>query len=190
MVGDAVLLSPRAAGDPCTVRTVTANTAATADTWQVLTFASSGSHNAATFTTVPTYPELAGVTLLGQLRWNRYRLLDGNLVLERPLDGTSAVLARNVVAVRAQYGVSGVAAGSTTLDLLGDAGGDFETLDAASIARVRAVRVGVVTRSPQREKPNATGQCEASLPSRSCSARRSIPPRPTGNAGATAPRWW
>ena len=28
---------------------------------------------------------------------------------------------------------------------------------------VRAIRMGVVTRSPQREKPNAGGDCEASL---------------------------
>jgi type IV pilus assembly protein PilW len=30
------------------------------------------------------------------------------------------------------------------------------------LPRVRALRIGMVTRSPQREKPNAAGNCEAS----------------------------
>ena len=33
----------------------------------------------------------------------------------------------------------------------------------ASPRNARKVRVGVVVRSPQREKPNAAGECEASL---------------------------
>jgi type IV pilus assembly protein PilW len=34
---------------------------------------------------------------------------------------------------------------------------------AANLPRVRAMRMGIVTRSPQREKPDASGNCEASL---------------------------
>lgn len=159
--GDAVLLAPNAVGSPCTVRTVTGVVSPTGpDTWQTLSFDSSGTHNTATFSTAPTYPEMSGVTLLGQLRWNRYRLSAGNLVLEHPLDGASAILARNVVALRAQYGAA--AAGTTSLASWEDPSGGFAALDASNIARVRAVRVGVVTRSPQREKPNAAGVCEAS----------------------------
>jgi type IV pilus assembly protein PilW len=76
------------------------------------------------------------------------------------------VLARNVVlAVRAQYGAAARRrrhAPRSTSWVDGHAA-TSQTLDAASIARVRAVRVGHRrTRSPQREKPNATGQCEAS----------------------------
>lgn len=160
-VGDAVLLAPTAAGTPCTVRTVTAiGTPTPIAPWHTLSFDNSGTHNSTAFTTTPTYPEMAGVTLLGQLRWNRYRLTDGNLVLERPLEDASAILARNVVALRAQYGAA--AAGTTSLASWEDAsGGTFGTLAGADIARVRAVRVGVITRSPQREKTNAAGQCEA-----------------------------
>ncbi|MFO1329690.1 MAG: PilW family protein [Rubrivivax sp.] len=162
-VGDAVLVSPAAAGDPCVVRTVTATAAATADTPQVLTFGGGGEHNAAAFGTSPTYSDNGGgVTLLGQLRWQRYRLNGTDLVLERPLDDASAVLLRNVIGFRAQYGVSAVAAGSTTLEQWVDATGTFATLDNVNIPRVRAVRVGIVVRSPQREKPNAAGTCEAS----------------------------
>ena len=162
-VGDAVLVSPAAVGDPCVVRTVTAVAAATDDTPLTLTFGGGGEHNAGAFTTAPTYGDSGGgVTLLGQLRWQRYRRIGTDLVLERPLDQTSAVLLRNVIGFRAQYGVSAVAAGSTTLEQWVDATGAFAALDAAAIARVRAVRVGIVVRSPQREKANAAGDCEAS----------------------------
>jgi type IV pilus assembly protein PilW len=164
VVGDAVLLSPEAAGTPCLVRTVTAVVASTDDTPQQLSFAGGGTHNDAAFATNPTFSDGGGgVTLLGQLRWQRYRLDGTNLVLERPLDGASAVLARNVIAFRAQYGVSSLVPTSKTLETWEDATGTFASVDAASIARVRAVRVGVIVRSPQREKPKADGTCEASL---------------------------
>jgi type IV pilus assembly protein PilW len=161
--GDAVLLSPPTPADPCTVRTVTAVTAATDDTPQQLVFGTGGLHNDGGFTTIPTYSdEGGGVTLLGQLRWQRYRLNGTDLLLERPLDGTSAVLARNVIGWRAQYGVSSTVLTSKTLEDWVDATGVFATLTPANIPRVRAVRIGVVVRSPQREKPNAAGVCEAS----------------------------
>lgn len=164
VVGDAVLLSPENAADPCTVRTVTAVTASTVDTPQVIGFAAGGAHNDGVFTNVPTYSDSGGgVTLLGQLRWQRYRLSGSDLVLERPFDGTSAVLARNVMALRAQYGVSSAVLTSKTLENWVDATGAFAALDLNNIPRVRAIRVGVVVRSPQREKVNSAGVCEASL---------------------------
>lgn len=163
-VGDAVLLSPEVAGDPCLVRTVTAVTASTVDVPQQLAFAAGGLHNDAVFTTNPAYSSTGGsATLLGQLSWQRYSLNGTNLQLERPLAGTSAVLARNVMTFRAQYGVSSGVGNSKTLESWVDATGAFAAMDIATINRVRAVRVGVVTRSPQREKPNAAGVCEASL---------------------------
>jgi type IV pilus assembly protein PilW len=162
-VGQAVLLAPPAAGDACVVRTVTAVTASTVDTPQILTFDAAGKHNAAAFAKAVTYPERGRVALLGELRWNRYRVIDGNLVLERPMDGTSAILARNVMAFRAQYGITDGAAGSTTIDSWQDAAGaGFAALDSAAIGRVRAMRLGIVTRSPQREKPDPAGNCVAS----------------------------
>jgi type IV pilus assembly protein PilW len=162
-VGQAVLLSPPLPGDPCTVRTVSANTASTDETAQVLTFDAAGTHNAGLFTTPPNYPELGRVTLLGGLAWNRYRVQDGNLILERPLDGTSAVLLRNVVAFRVQYGAAANAAGSTTLETWEDADGDFAAVSDANIARVRALRIALVVRSPQPERPDkTTGDCVAS----------------------------
>lgn len=163
-VGDAVVLSPAAPGDPCLLRSVTANTPAAGDEPQKLTFAAGGLHNDGVFSVNPTYSSAGGsVTLMGGLSWNRYRLSGTDLVLDRPFDGVSVVLARNVIAFRAQYGVSSGVAGSKTLETWVDATGAWATINSLNINRVRAVRIGVVTRSPQREKENTAGVCEASL---------------------------
>ncbi len=101
------------------------------------------------------------VLLLGELTWHRYRLVGTNLVMERRLLGDSTVLMRNVMAVRMQYGVS-TAVGQTSLDSWQDANGlTFGAVAGADLSRVRALRIGVVTRSPQREKENTLGVCEA-----------------------------
>lgn len=162
--GDAVLLAPATPGTPCLVRTVTAVVASTETTPQVLTFAATGQHNQGAFTTLPTFAERDRIALIGTLSWNRYRrdAANNHLVLERPLAGDTVVVSRNVIALRAQYGIAASAAGSTTLEQWVDATGGFATLDAATLARVRAIRMGVVTRSPQPEKPAASGNCEAS----------------------------
>lgn len=159
----AVLLAPDTPGTPCVVRSVTTNTASTVDTRQLLTFGNAGRHNAAAFTVNAGYPDKGRVTLLGELRWSRYQLNGTSLTLERPLDGTSAVLVRDVIGFRAEYGIAGAAAGSTTLESWQPASGaDFAALSSTALPRVRALRIGMVTRSPQREKPNGAGICEAS----------------------------
>lgn len=164
-VGQAVMLAPATPGDPCVVRTVTANTPAAGEVRQLLAFANTpaGVHNQVAFSTNPTYSDRARVTLLGALRWSRYERSGTDLVLSQPLGGGSAVLLRNVIVFRAQYGVAANVAGSTTLENWQDAtGGDFGTLTSAALPRVRALRIGIVTRSPQREKPDASGNCAAS----------------------------
>lgn len=159
--GQAALLSPAATG-LCTVRSVTALTPGTSELPQLLTFADTGSHNQAVFATAPAYLASARVTLLGTLNWRRYRIDNGNLLLEQPLLGTSAVLLRNVIGLRADYGVS--AAGGSTLENWRDANdAAWTSLTAANIGQVRALRLGVLVRIPQREKADASGQCQASI---------------------------
>lgn len=160
-LGQTVMLAPIGTG-LCTVRSVTALTPGTVDTPQVLAFANTGAHNKFAFTTAPDYAARARVTLLGALQWHRYRVIENNLVLEQPLDGSSAVLVRNVIGFRVEYGISDV--GGSTLQAwqnAGDAG--WGALSAASISRVRAVRLGLLVRSPQREKPDGSGNCTASV---------------------------
>ena len=145
----------------CLVRSVTAVAASTADTNQTLSFGVAGPHNQAEFTTPVEYADRGRVTLLGSLRWSRFRLDGTDLRLERPLGGEPVVLARNVVAFRVQYGLAAAASGSTTLETWQGADGAFASLSPTELPRVRALRLGLVTRSPQPEKPDETGQCEA-----------------------------
>jgi type IV pilus assembly protein PilW len=165
-VGDAVMLAPVTPGTPCLVRTVTAITASTDDLPQVLSFADTTTdvHNSAVYTTNPTFPDMGRITLLGNLQWSRYRLNGTNLELERPLTSgsTAVVLARNVIGFRTEYGLAAAAAGSTALQSWQAPTGGFAALTPALLPRVRALRIGMVTRSPQREKPDAAGNCNAS----------------------------
>lgn len=163
--GQAVLLAPAvpASGAACTVRTVSAVTPSTDVTPQLLAFAAGASHNDVAFGTAPAYAERSRIALLGELRWNNYSVVDGNLIVTRPMSGQTAILARDVIGFRAQYGITDGTPNSTTVASWQDADvAPFATLDSTAIARVRALRIGIVTRSPQREKPNNAGVCEAS----------------------------
>lgn len=160
--GQAVLLASKTVGTPCVVRTVTSTTVPTAEANQLLSFGITGEHNQAAFTTTPTYDENSRVSMLGAVQWNRYALNGTSLELTRVLLGTTSTLMRNVIGFRVQYGTS---ADSTTdtLSSWDEPSGAFASIDDTNIARVRALRIGIVVRSPQPEKPNAqTGQCEAS----------------------------
>lgn len=174
-VGDAVLLSPATPGAACLVRSVTAVAAATDESPLTLTFANTGAHNGATFTTSPSFAEKDRVALMGSLQWSRYSVTGTDLQLTRPLaTGTganSAVLVRNVMAFRAQYGITGTAAADTTLtgwqdavdDTSGASGANWTAVSGSNVNRVRALRIGLVTRSAQREKADAnSGTCVAS----------------------------
>ena len=62
------------------------------------------------------------------------------------------------------YGVFGgsVEANENSIVSWEDPVGAWATLGPANIARVRAIQVGIVTRSPQREQRDASGNCVAS----------------------------
>lgn len=163
--GQAVLMAPPSPGVPCLVRTVTAVTASTSETPQMLTFGNVGKYNKVAFATMPTYqvnayPDIARVALLGDLHWSRYMLTGTTLQLQRPMEGTTVDLMNNVIAFRAEYGVAST--GGTSLESWTSPTGDFASLSSATLKRVRAVRVGLVTRSALPEKPDSGGTCRAS----------------------------
>lgn len=162
-VGQTVLVSPKDVGGTCVIRSVTKVTASTESSLQALEFDNTGSHNKEAFTAPALFGADSRATLIGDLIWHRYSMdnVARTLVMERPMLGDQTVLARNVMAFRAQYGVSALA-GVETLGSWEDATGiDFGTLSALALPRVRAVRLGMVTRSPQREKPDGGGVCTA-----------------------------
>jgi type IV pilus assembly protein PilW len=157
--GSTVLLAPDGIG-LCEVRTVTSVAAFTASTPLTLNFASSGASNQASFATSTTYGTRSRVALLGNLRWNRYAVSGTNLVQTQPATDVHGTLLRNVMAFRVQYGVSANAATDTLSDWV-DASGSWATLDATNSPRVRALRIGLILRSPQLEKRDASGNCVA-----------------------------
>jgi type IV pilus assembly protein PilW len=174
-LGQAILLSPDGPNLgvlPCTVRSVTAVAPFADPVGQTLSFAGAGTgsrHNEVNFGAAPAYVAKTRVTLLGNLDWRRYRVLNGNLVADRPLvaGDTPSVLVRNVVAFQVEYGVVADVAGSTGFaGWQAPAGAGWAPLSAANVARLRAVRIGLLTRSAQPEKPNETsGVCEATTAS-------------------------
>jgi type IV pilus assembly protein PilW len=162
-VGQAVLLAPATAGVDCVVRSVTAIDSYTptfsTTPRQRLMFANTGDHNQVAHAPAITYPPKSAVALLGELSWHRYRLDGNDLVFEEPFNGNSVVLASNVVGLRVQYGVANVGAMAVTQWVEPDA---FGAITAANVARVRVIRVGIMVRSAQPEKPDAAGNCSAS----------------------------
>jgi type IV pilus assembly protein PilW len=175
--GQAVLLAPApptppaisVTGGTCTVRSVSAVATPASPAPEILTFASAAAsqtpHNQVSFAQPVTYAANDRASVLGTLAWNRYRVdAGGNLWMDRVLKGDSAIVLRNVVGFRVRYGVAAVGATSVSAwtDAVDDATGQWATLPPAALARVRAVRIGIVTSSTQPEKADASGKCSAS----------------------------
>ncbi|MCC9596491.1 MULTISPECIES: PilW family protein [unclassified Rubrivivax] len=164
--GQLVMLVPGTASgssQPCLVRTVTSSVAATDDTPQTINFGATGVYNQGTFSNTPSFDEedKDRVVLLGTLRWSRFAVNGTTLVRTEPLTGTSATLLRNVMSFRVQYGVStdGVLNDLSWQDATGTPWGN---VSGDNVNRIRALRIGLVTRSLQRERPDASGTCQAS----------------------------
>lgn len=161
--GQTVMIAPPV-GVPgtCTVRTASQVVPASSatGTGMTLLFDGGGRHNDTAFSATTEYDIGSQVFLLGALQQVRFAVRNGDLVMERPLDSAaSVVLAKNVVGFAVQYGTTD--AGSTTLQGWQYPEGAWETLDAVEASRVKALRIGLVTRADQREKPAADGSCVA-----------------------------
>lgn len=160
-VGQTVMFTPLGdTGLPCTVRSVTGVAPPAPGAGPVLHFETAGVHNQVAFAPV-TYSTSSAISMLGTLNWIRFAL-DGNsnLVMSHPTQGTSAIIARNVVGFQAQYGVSdGVTSGLNSWQYA--EGSDWSALSTANLGRVRALRVGLVLRSNLAEKADPVHGCTA-----------------------------
>ncbi len=174
--GQTVLLAGPTNATPCVLRTVTLTpNVPTASVKQTLVFGPAGPMNQVAYAAV-AYPQDSLVTLIGNLQWNRYSLNGTDLQLTQVLTGNTVTLLRNVIGLRVEYGVGPpspgpAAAASSTGNRTGlispdpwvgptDAG--WAALTAANIDQVKALRIGILVRSAQREKENPdTGLCEA-----------------------------
>lgn len=150
-------------GQTCLIRTVTASAAPTETTRQQLAFANTGTYNKVAFTVAPTFADRDRISLLGTLRWMRYRLDGTDLKVDQLIGGQSGVLARNVMSFRVQYGVSADPAQTTLSSWVNANTTPWSTLSGTDVDRVRALRLGIVVRSAQKEKADpASGECTAS----------------------------
>lgn len=164
-VGQAVLLAP-AEGAPgvCTVRTVTEVEPATSEHGVRLTFGSTGTHNKAAFEFEASYVEGSRVFLLGALDHVQFRFDGATLRMARPLQGQDIVLSTGTRAFNIQLAtvnpVSGALNDWVTPYAKKDPAEEWQDLTAARMQDIRAVRVGLILQSNQRDKPDiVSGEC-------------------------------
>lgn len=109
------------------------------------------------FTAKPIYPAGSLIVPVGSFAWLTYRVSNGALSLIDNMSGMETPIADNIVFLRAQYGVSdGI---TQTIDQWVDAANEWASPDAAHIRAIRAIRLGVIARSPKKEKVGADGNC-------------------------------
>jgi|GEM_PF-1158076 len=162
--GDAVLLSNAAANQPCTLASAGALTPVAGGRVE-LAFSTPGGFTPAdwsgAFSELPNYSEQASVSVLGSLNWIRYELVADRLEREDLLTGQRSVIARGIVQMRAQYGLAASNADNMIESWVdAQAGGG---LSAGDWTRMRALRVAVVAVNGEAQRPDAQGQCDATL---------------------------
>jgi type IV pilus assembly protein PilW len=158
--GDVAVLANPGTSMPCTVVSVTGVDASVPGTIRIA-HAGTGVFNppsaAATYSNPVAYPMSASINQAGGLVWTTYRVGVGNrLELLDNLTGAAQRLADNVVGLKVQYGVTAIPGTTTITDWL-DATDTWANPTPAQVAQIRAIRVGVLLRNPQKEKPSVTG---------------------------------
>ncbi|MDF2867049.1 MAG: pilW [Gammaproteobacteria bacterium] len=113
------------------------------------------------FTNALTYQNGGYVINVQKLRWLTWQVNNGVLEVVDRLTGTTEVVADNIIELQAQYGIAD--ANSTTITQWVNASdSDWQNLNKARMARIRAVRIAIIARSPQKEKPSVSGAaCDA-----------------------------
>lgn len=147
--GQQVLIKPAVSDDPCTVREVLSTSAAVPGgapyTVSLAPVPAPG------FTGPVEYSTESSMSVLGAIEQRSIAVEPpGRLRLTSEHLGGSVTLAEDVVAWRVQYGVVDVTGGANVIWV--DPTGEWAVLDVAHAARVRALRLGLLARSPQREK--------------------------------------
>jgi len=122
--------------------------------------ASSGSYATINFdagsSPTVTYPASSLVIDIGNPVWYTWSIVNSNLQVQDNLTGNTMIVADGVVQLRAQYGITdGV---SESIQSWVDPSGGWAAPTAAQIAQIRAIRIALIVRSMQKEKPVA-GVC-------------------------------
>jgi type IV pilus assembly protein PilW len=186
--GGAAVLSNPGSADPCTVVSVTAVDTNPPGTIRIA-HDGTGPFNptsaAIAFAKPVAYPMNASINRADGLTWATYRIGAANrLELVNNLTGEAQLLATNAIGLKIQYGVT-AAPGTTTITDWVDATGAWANPSPVQVAQIRAIRVGILLRNPQKEKPSVIGGA--------CDATTTIPLAwpggPSYDYVATRPDW-
>lgn len=143
-----VLVAPSEGTAPCTVRSVSASVPDPGNPtapWRLQL------NDVYDFAAPAVHPANSTVSVLGTMERRTLRVnAAGQLVLDSSTLGGQVPLLDDVVAFRVQYGVVPVGGGSVSW--LAPTGAWAAGATGVDLTRVRAIRLGVVTRSPQRHK--------------------------------------
>ena len=161
---DVVVVIPPNNTDPCALMGVT-KAQKTGQDWN-LQHNPSNSFNPSNpnkvFSNAPTYPVGSTVYNLGSIGFYGYKVLTANntLAASTPAVPADTDIADNIVGLQAQYGLAADATSLSVTEWV-NATGAYNVYSSALGSRVLAVRVAILARSGQKEKPNpGTGNCD------------------------------
>jgi type IV pilus assembly protein PilW len=159
VVGSLMLMQSVVGSDPCTIRQVTGRGATTPTGTDIAHL--DGDYNEGGFSTPVAYPENSRVSTSQGLVWTTYRVQGGVLQEVDNIAGKATVIADGVVAFKAEYGLTdgtGASIASWT-----PATGTYANPTLTDMLKVRAVRLGVVMRSPEKDASCPTKTSALSL---------------------------
>jgi type IV pilus assembly protein PilW len=165
-------------GSSCMLFQVTAVSALSSS----LTHASTSSWNPAGGGSLPTFAQGSYVFNIGTPTWRTYSIASGRLQMAEVLTttvtgGAATTIMDDIVDLQAEYGKDDGVAGGTADDSQVDSWDTTEPSGAAAWGRVLAVRIAVLARSPNYEKPSSGTTCEATTTTN----------QPTWSGGQTFP---
>jgi type IV pilus assembly protein PilW len=109
-----------------------------------------GDYNTAKYTNPAAYLENSRASVTNSITWTTFRIKNNTLEEVNNITGNSTAIADGVVALKAQYGITDGSA-STSINGWTSATDPYVTPTSTDMLRVRAVRVGLVMQSPEKD---------------------------------------
>lgn len=111
----------------------------------------------------PAFSTGAKILKIGNLLVRSYTVNGSNQLAQTAINGvsaaTTAVLAGDIVKLKAQYGIANVGSQDVSAWVNATAATGWNVLDSAKVKRIKAIRLVIVARSSQREGADVTATC-------------------------------
>jgi type IV pilus assembly protein PilW len=112
----------------------------------------------------PAYSSGQKIMKMGQLVAHSYTVNATNQLIvtdsTSPTAATTAVLADEVIKMKVQYGIANVGSQDVSAWVNATTATGWDTLDAAKVKRIKAIRVAVVARSSKKEGSDVSSACQ------------------------------